>query len=414
MYHKDFPFGKGVWIWRLSLCLNGDINAIIKKCKDYDISYLIIKSGDGANVWTQLTPDIVNRFHYAGIKVYSWTYNYGDEPLKEAEVATKSLGLGVDGHVFDAEGEYERLQGNAQAAETMLKAVRAKYPGAFLAHAPFCVIDFHQSFPYMTFGKYCDAVMPQIYHGTMKQTPQEAFVRTYDNFRRWHENWKNSGHADSIKPIIPIGQTYDNYNITPAYVLTPADILSFVKTAKLYKSVNFWSWQHILRDDCWEAIRNSDLDKPTDADRGIVAQEKPVETPQVATVPSEPAQSEQPTQTIEPPSTTTTIVEEVISIETPATPPAEEIPPVEQPAKQEEPIPEPAAPETPAVTLPPLKQTFDIPKDKPTTIVLTPNDKHPDGMEVKVITHKTHRQYFIELVKYVIALLQTKNFLRRK
>src|SRR5687768_175533 len=163
MLHKDMPFGKGLWIWKIEQCLGGDIDAIIQKCKDYDISYLLIKNGDGEKVWTQLTVDIVTQFHNAGIKVYSWSYNYGLNPLAEATVAIKCLDLGVDGHVFDAESEYEHLVNNAHAAETMLQMVRSRYPDKFLAHAPYPIIDLHKDFPYLTFGKYCDAVMPQVY-----------------------------------------------------------------------------------------------------------------------------------------------------------------------------------------------------------------------------------------------------------
>jgi hypothetical protein len=412
MFHKDFCWGKGLWIWRLKDCLNGDVEAIIKKCRDYDISYLIIKSGNGANIWTQFTSDLIQKLHGAGIKVYSWSYVYGDEPLKEAQVAMHSLSLGVDGHVFDAESEYEHLQNNSAAAELMLKTVRAKYPDAFLAHAPYPIIDYHTAFPYVTFGKYCDAVMPQIYYGTMKKTPQQAILAMYDNFVRWQKNWIESGHSDSVKPIVPLAQSYDNRNISPPYILTPADILSFVSIVKGYKSVNFWSFQHIERDDCWEAIRDAQLDKPSDADRGIVAQEQPVAPAQTAPEAPAATQAEQP-QT--PPETTPEqqVEPEEVPVEQVETAPASP-----EVATPEEPVPsEPVQPaeSTPAPIphkLVNLKQTFDVPANKPTTIVLTPNDNHPDGMEVKVYTQKTHREYLVEFVRNLLALLQSK-LLRR-
>lgn len=406
MFHKDHPWKKGLWIWYIKDCLNGDIDAIIKKCHDYDISYLLIKSGNGTNIWTQINTDLVQRLHGAGIKVYSWSYVYGDEPLKEAEVATHSLGLGVDGHVFDAEGEYERLQDNTAASETMLKTVREKYPGAFLAYAPFPVIDYHTKFPYVTFGKYCDAVMPQIYYGTMQMTPQAAILRMYDNFVRWQKNWMDSGHSDSVKPIIPVGQVYDNKTINPPYILNPADIASFVSIIKGYKSVNFWSFQHLEREDCWAAIRDAKLDEPTDAERGVQAQE--VQTPPVQaaiepqTAPPEtsaPAQQEaqaEPEQSAIAQTTAPieTIIEEAQSVAGPTVEIVDATAPVEQPA--------------PVTTTTTSTQTFAIPTDKPSTIVVTPNDKHPDGMEVKVYTAKTHREYFIAFVQFAakqIALL---------
>ena len=182
MYHKDMPFLKGLWIWDVRQCLGGDIDAVVRKCKDYDISYVIYKGGDGEFTYPtpkdgvsrppQLTTDVVTRFHSAGIKIYSWTYNYGLNPLAEAAVAIKCLDLGVDGHVFDAKSEYEHLVNNANAAETMLQMVRSRHPDAFLAYSTYPIIDYHKDFPYLTFGKYCDAVMPQVYYGDWKRTPQ--------------------------------------------------------------------------------------------------------------------------------------------------------------------------------------------------------------------------------------------------
>src|SRR5919199_3107598 len=207
MFHKDHPWKKGLWIWRIESCLDGTIESIIKKCHDYDISYLIIKNGDGATLWPQLDRGIVSQLQDAGIKVYSWSYNYGKDPLAEAQVAIKCLELGVNGHVFDAEGEFEREPNNTQLAEVMLQTVRSRHPDKFLAYAPLAIVDYHPSFPYVTFGKYCDAVMPQVYWGSwtsLGQSPTRGLLWMYDNWERWQKNWRDNGHEDSVKPIIPI------------------------------------------------------------------------------------------------------------------------------------------------------------------------------------------------------------------
>lgn len=416
MFHKDMPYGKGLWVWRISECLDGNIDTIIKKCKDFDISYLIIKGGDGEKLWDQLTPDIVARIQSAGIKVYSWSYNYGLNPLAEAYVAIKCLDMGVDGHVFDAESEYEHLVNNAHAAEVMLQAVRAKHSDKFLAHAPFPIIDFHKGFPYLTFGKYCDAVMPQVYYGNwtdtkIQQSPTKGILWMYDNFVRWHQSWIDSGHEESVKPIIPIGQAYDNPQTK--YVLKPADINAFINTVKGYKSVNFWSFQHILRNDCWEALRDAKVDPPSDADLGRVVIAQETEQP-VHTIPEAPTEA-----VVEPP---TVFVPEVApaTIETTTTQPdgttvtvVEQTPAVEEPVIIPEQVP--ATPvETQTVTPQTTPQTVDLPGkvnvpiSEKTTITLNPDSSHPDGMTVTVVSHKTHREYFLEFVAYVLSLLKKR------
>jgi hypothetical protein len=427
-FHKDHPFGKGLWVWRISECLDGNIDTIIRKCNDFDISYLLIKSGDGDKLWDQLTREVVDKLHNAGLKVYSWTYNYGLNPLAEAEadVAIKSLDLGVDGHVFDAESEYEHLVNNTHVAEIMLQTVRSRHPDKFLAYAPYPIIDLHKDFPYLTFGKYCDAVMPQVYYGNWKKTPQQGIQWMYDNFVRWHQNWIDSGNAASIKPIIPLGQAYDSPDPKTLYVLTPTDIHAFINTVKGYKSVNFWSFQHILRDDCWEALRDAKLDPATDADLGRViaaaepeqpvqttteAPVQPVEETPTVFVPEESAEETVTTTTYspviettstQPDGTSVTVVEQV---ETPAPEGVTVVTPEEVVAAPAE--TQTVTPQTNSQTVD-LPGKIDVPITEKTTITVKPDSSHPDGVRVTVVTHKTHREMFLEFVRYVISLLKRK------
>ncbi len=426
MHHKDQPWNKGIWVWNLDRCMGGNIDAIIGKCKDFDISYLLIKGGDGEKTFPQLTREVVVSLQNSGIKVYSWTYNYGLNPLAEADVAIKCLDLGVDGHVFDAESEYEHLANNTQVAEAMLQTVRTAHPTKFLAYSTNAIIDLHRDFPYLTFGKYCDAVMPQVYWGKwinekVQQSPSKAFLWVYDNFIRWHQNWIDSGHSESVKPIIPTGQVFDDHEEKTRYVAKPADIHAFINTVKGYKSANFWSFQHLLRPDCWEALRDAKLDPPTDADMGrvVVASESEqpaqvtTEAPQetVAAIPEEtPVEIIEPavieTSTTQPDGTTVTVVEQVettlpdgVTVVTP-----EEV--VET---------APAAPvDTQTVTPQNKPQTVDLPGSinvpitEKTTITVKPDSSHPDGVKITVTTHKTHQDMFIEFIRRLFSLFRRK------
>lgn len=291
-FHPKFPFGKGLWIWMLSSCMGGDLNKTIQQCKDFDISYVIVKCGDGENTWDQFTQEMVDAFHAAGIKIYSWSYVYGNDPLREAAIAMWALDMGVDGHVFDAESEYE---GKSTQATEMLQAVRNHSASAFLAYAPFPIIDVHQSYPYLEFGKYCDAVMPQIYWGDFQMTPLDAMNWMYDNFSRWEKTWQDEGRGESVKPIIPLGQAYDNPEVTPAYKSTPEDITEFIAASRGYMSVNFWSFQHILGDPIWEALRDNNVKPPA-----VVA------TTPVVVVTDNPSQPETPVVLSTPDSQSTT------------------------------------------------------------------------------------------------------------
>lgn len=368
--HPNFPYGKGMWIWKISECEGGNVGRIISKCKANNISYVIVKCGDGENTWAQFTKDLVNAFHAQGIKIYSWNYTYGKNPIREASIAMWALDMGVDGHVFDAEGEYERLPDPSGTAHTMLTYIRDReqYKNVFLAHAPFPIIDSHKTFPYVEFGKYCDAVMPQLYWGTMKRDPENVIMWMYQQWSKWEAKWKAEGHADSIKPIIPVGQTYDNAQTN--FVLGPGDIKRFIDGVAGYLSVNFWSFQHVLRDDCWAAIRDNNVNSP-----------KVVATPVAVATPAP------PTQTVETvPGVVPTPPVTVVEVE----------PVVTQVSAEEK------------KTEPELPARIEVPQNGKTTIEVTRNPDSPTGVDIKVRQHVTHLDYFLMFINYLLTIFKLK------
>lgn len=387
-FHKDFPWGRGQWIWNIPNCEGGNIQAIIDKCKKYNISYVIIKSYDGENCFPsnanpQLTKAITDQFHANNIRVYSWSFNYGANPEREANLALWSLEqLGVDGHIFDAETAFEELPDPAGAANHILQKVRSAHPDAFLAHAPYPYIDYHTRFPYLEFGKYCDAVMPQMYWGTIGISVDKMVADMFAQWTKWENSWQASGHGESIKPIIPLGQAYDNTET--GFVMSTADLTNFASQIQGYGSYNFWDWEHMVRTELWQALGNAPIkDKgafgliPKDATNTtqttVVPQphQEATTTPtatdtNVGTTPvasdtdvtSKPAPATLPTQTVETTTTTTTT--------TP--PPAEVI------------------------------QTIPVPDTGKTTITVQKSDTHPSGVEVKFVTKKRHIDYFLDFL----------------
>lgn len=391
-FHQKSPWGKGFWIWELENCEGGNIDAIIAKCKKYGVNYLIIKTSDGEksfpiNKAPQLTREISDKLHANGISVYSWSYNYGYNVDREIALTLWALEqLGVDGHVFDAEVEWRDLPDPAGAANKLLQGIRAKHPEAFLAHAPFAYIDYHSRFAYAEFGKYCDAVMPQLYWGTIGISVKQMVADMYTQWSKWEAKWRADGRADSIKPIIPLGQTYDNPQ--EKFVMTPADLKEFITSYAGYGSVNFWDWQHTIRTDLWDAFRDTQV------------------KPKSEFAPAQPnSQNNTPTQTVTP-------------APTPPAPTQPEKPADPAPSVPAAPV-EPAKPETctvpqvpvdpkPAETVPTSTVTAPI-SDRGTTTVTMKNDPQtPNGVQVKISTHKPHIEYFLEFFQMLFSLLKGK------
>jgi len=199
--------GKGIWIWKLSDAEGGNVSAIIEQCKNVGIKWVAIKCGDGTQFWDwQCTPSLITQLQNAGIKVLGWQYVYGNDPIGEASVANQILDSGVDGFIIDAEAEYEGKPANATI---YLENIRGGHPDSFIAYTTFPIIDYHTDFPYLEFGKYCDAVMPQDYWKEIGVMPEYMVEWMEEQWDKWHEIWEAGGYGDSIKPIIPIGQGWD-------------------------------------------------------------------------------------------------------------------------------------------------------------------------------------------------------------
>jgi hypothetical protein len=266
-----YNLGKGDWVWQIaSARTSADAStnlALFQYLKNKGMKWVTVKAGDGTSIWSQFTTQLVNDAHSAGLKIFGWSYQYGADPAGEANVAKAALAKGADGFIIDAEGEYERLANNAAAATTFCQSVKAAYPNHFLAHAPFPVVSYHAAFPYYTFGKYCDAVMPQDYWDAIGVTPARMNQWRNDEWNTLYNTFRNTGKADAVKPIIPIAQ---GWNVSATNTLSGQEILDFVSIMKNtanppspggYKGVSFWSVQHHTAEH-WNAIGQVSIGNP--------------------------------------------------------------------------------------------------------------------------------------------------------
>jgi len=270
-----YSMGKGDWIWTVSSARSNTGTAtnlaLFQYLKNKGMKWVIVKAADGTSSTygsTQFGAQLVTDAHSAGLKIFAYQYVYGSDPAGEAAAAKAVIArANPDGLVIDAEGEYERLANNATAATTYCTTIKASYPSLFMAHAPFPIVSYHSAFPYYTFGKYCDAVMPQDYWGAIKVTPTRMVQWQNDEWNALYNSWKGTSKADAIKPIVPIGQ---GWNDASTNFTSGADIVTFVNQLKTianpaspggYKGVSYWSVQHHTAD-MWTGIAQADIGNP--------------------------------------------------------------------------------------------------------------------------------------------------------
>ncbi len=291
-----YNMGKGDWIWQISAAEANTGTTTVQGLVDYmkarGFKWVIVKAGDGnsgpvTGTWGQFNTDLVNRFHAAGIKIFGYQFVYGGYTANskgaattvsgEKKVTDEIMSKNPDGLIFDAEGEWEKITNPNTLAESYGKNFKTKYPDKLLGHAPFAYAHLHTAFPYQGFGKYADVVMPQMYWKTISiaQTPEKILADVDTDWKALYNGFATSGHSDSIKPIVPIGQGYDPSasNPTPGAEITRffSDLRDDADPASPfgYNGVGFWSVQHHTQDH-WAAIGQGTIGAPSGTISGSI------------------------------------------------------------------------------------------------------------------------------------------------
>lgn len=253
--------GKGMWIWEIWNCEDGNLDSAVERLKGSGVTWVAVKLGDSNSPWDRTGQTlyawasryggfdaVTDTFHNNGIKVYGWQYVYGKSEWSgagvlstEADVTNEILDLpGIDGFIIDTESEFE-VPGMAAAAAKYLSVVRSVHPKSFVALTSFARIDGHPM-PWTIFLAGCNANMPQAYWALRPTSVQYEFDAMKSQFETWEQIWIDEGYISSIKPIVPIGcensQSEDNYR------MKYGDIQHFCDSCQAagYVGVSLWDF----------------------------------------------------------------------------------------------------------------------------------------------------------------------------
>ncbi|UCF61510.1 MAG: hypothetical protein JSV37_02185 [Anaerolineaceae bacterium] len=248
--------GKGYYIWQIPRCDEGIPSAIAARAVEADLSYVMIKIADGPN-WpynfdydkgVDLVPPVMNALREVGLQVWGWHYVKGDNPAGEAQLAVeRTLSLGLDGYVIDAEAEYKNKK-KAKAAARYVADLRAGMPDVPIALSTYRYPRVHPELPYSEFLEKCDYAMPQVYF-EKAHNPEEQLERSVEQYMA----------LDHARPVIPTAPAYQAGSWRP----TVDEITRFFQKAKDMglSSANAWSWDYATRPshiDLWQAIADFD------------------------------------------------------------------------------------------------------------------------------------------------------------
>lgn len=252
-----YNMGKGEWIYVLSSARSNTgstTNAqMMAYLKNKGIKWVVVKCGDYGEWWTQFDSNLINAAHAEGILIFGYQRVGGGTALSnEISVGNQCLASAADGYIVDAEVEFKNK--HAQAVQ-MMQAHRSAYPNAFIAHAPLPYIDYHTTFPYVEFGTYTNAVMPQCYWADIGVTPTQMVTDLDFQWNKWQTTWTNGGNGAAVKPLVPIAQGYGtatSTQVTQFINLIKADTAA-ANIFGPYQGVSFWSTQHHT-SSIWNAI----------------------------------------------------------------------------------------------------------------------------------------------------------------
>lgn len=246
--------GKGDWYFYLQDAETNlgytNVQALFNYEASQGVQFVVVKAQDGTTTgdWGY-SSSVVSAAHSAGMYIFAYGYLYGNYYGSGGEAAELSTTLSIisstspDGFIIDAEVQYTN---QPTEASNYCAGFKASYPNLFLSYSPFVDISDWPSYPYIQFGQYCDAVMPQAYFELgYGYTPSQMVAYMDSQWSSWQNELVGTQYAGSIKPIVPICQAFNNQYFTD----NGSDLIDFVEdltsdtnpaTAGGYHGVSFF------------------------------------------------------------------------------------------------------------------------------------------------------------------------------
>lgn len=244
--------GKGYYIWIAKDCERGDPERIVSVAREANLSHVIIKVAGGPFPFNidkdsgfDYARPIVKKLQANNISCWGFQYVLGDYPIQEGEIAVKrTLDLGLDGFVVNAEGEYKNPS-KAAAATRYMKILRNNLGSLPIALSSYRFPSYHAGFPFSNFLQHCNYNMPQVYWMKSRNNAGAQLQQTINEYR----------HISPFRSIIPTGATFKEHGWVP----TSSEVKEFIQVAEKLNlpAVNFWEWGRCRRDlpHLWDLVK---------------------------------------------------------------------------------------------------------------------------------------------------------------
>ena len=241
-------FRKTIFLWQVPAVAGGKPAEIADWLKNAGYEGVIVKVADGPWAykppvigWSEnLSAPLVSALRARGLAVLGYGFLYGANATGEADIAITQVNrYGLDGYVFDVEGQFDgrsNAEANAYAVMSRFRKSCTATPAAFCSWAlwrsPRSGATWHPLPVAKAFMQFCDTAMPMVYWGG--ETAADALYWLTNSLAQWRQF--------TDKPIVPAGRAYIGDGGTPK-----ADALRAFEQAARENGVpgiTWWSMQH--------------------------------------------------------------------------------------------------------------------------------------------------------------------------
>ncbi|OQB06254.1 MAG: N-acetylmuramoyl-L-alanine amidase [bacterium ADurb.Bin212] len=270
--------GKGAWIIELDEAELGQVKqikdpearqsaqvkAVVAKAKKNGLGHIIVKTAHFGKPYGSCPPEMARELgeacRKAGIRCFGYGRILADDADAEAEMAKRAMrpardgGLGLDGYVFDAEGEVKGKDKNLRLILADVKSwLKAAAPNKRLGYSSFGIPSYHRGLAWDTLNEFCHYAMPQLYwrswQSTQKWSLDESLGKSLASWR------------DCPLPVVPTVQSYSG-KLGGVARVEPAKMKKFLAGLDTSSGFNSFRWDYTGPEQ-WQVIRDFKCGQPS-------------------------------------------------------------------------------------------------------------------------------------------------------
>ncbi len=273
---KPHPTGKGMYVWNVDQCAGGSPQRMAQMAVQAGLRHVVLKIADGWDAFPRVPRrtgpvlDLapwVSALAAAGVEVWGWSYVYGEQPEREADIAAQQCRrYELAGFVIDAEHEYKAWPDRKARGQRFVDRLALNLNGGPLGLSSYRYPVSHPEIPWDEFLSRCTFHYPQVY--PLGATSPTAFglqlTRSVAQLVARRDlpvipvgpacpHPVRVAASSSLASLFPVVKRYDDGTVDVMWRPTVAQLDDLHATAWRLNlaGVSWWSWEHAEAEAAW-------------------------------------------------------------------------------------------------------------------------------------------------------------------